>query len=221
MSAWPAKANRCEPAYERLDYQMVRVQKLLDVANYGATADAVEGGPPPPKRKPASVRRGKGKGPAPPAEDEVRPLIELGYSVVLCVHQHRHGGLRQRWFLSVVDWYAPRTPRDAFGNTTPMLAVPNAVLPHSLEAEQSGLDGLARLVLDGRAVLYDSVTASVYVPPEGVFVRVLVEERKVRERARLRARASTRALLRLALPASPSSSCAVASRAAAPAAPPR
>ena len=89
VSVWPAKANRAEPGDELLDEAMANVLQILEVANY-------HGAP-----QQADIDGSSDKG------GPCKPLLSLGYSVVLCLHQHRNaraissraGQIRQRYFL--------------------------------------------------------------------------------------------------------------------------
>ena len=159
-ATWPAKANRFEPGYEVLDGPMTDVLKVIEAANYGTVFDG-------------------------PERWDVRPLNELGYSVVLCLHQHYNVHQRQRWYLTVVDWWANERIREvahsvpgspAIGATSRtaagvpvLLTMTNAYLPR-------GSDDLGN---GGGTIVCDAALKHVYVPPKGSFVRVIHTQRVV------------------------------------------
>lgn len=68
-----------------------------------------------------------------------RPLIELGYQVVLCLHMHRNARtqssraakVHQRWFLAVIDWKHDEkaVKKGKKSKKGPLLTMPNAYLP--------------------------------------------------------------------------------------------
>ena len=137
--------------------------KVIEMANYGTGLDG------------------------PDAVWDERPLNELGYSVTLCLHQHYNVHQRQRWYLTVVDWWANErireiahsVPGSPAVDATPraaavpaLLAVTNGYLPR-------GSDDLGDLSKAGEAIVCDAALKHVYVPPEGSFVRILHTQRVV------------------------------------------
>lgn len=68
VSAWPREANRGEPGEKQLDQQMAAVLEIIERANFG-TFDSSAG--------------------APAGNAHTKSMVDLGYSVRLCLHQHR------------------------------------------------------------------------------------------------------------------------------------
>ena len=183
VSPWPAKANRAEPGDEQLDRHMTGVLRILEHVNYGT-----------------------GSGSSMQSGSNTRPLIELGYLVVLCMHQHRNARtraqraaqIRQRWFLAVIDWRTSAQSRDG---SEPLLVMPNAYLQQWTGRQvrvkepvyaggvlARGSDQLVRMVRDGKAIIYDEGATSVFAVPAGVRVRTLhhsLEEEDVGQMADL------------------------------------
>jgi hypothetical protein len=168
ISPWPAKANRAEPGDEQLDEQMKGVLHILEMINYGTGGSSMGGS----EREPT------------------RPLIEIGYLVVLCVHHHRNARsyssraaqIRQRWYLTVIDWQAT-----AKANAdSPLLVMPNTYLKQwtgrRVRVKEPlfvggvyarGSDKMLKMVREGNAVIYDEAATSIVVMPAGVRVKIL------------------------------------------------
>ena len=172
VSPWPAKANRAEPGDEQLDKPMTAVLHILEKINYGVGATSL-------------------------GASETKPLIELGYQVVLCMHQHRNARtnasraaiIRQRWYLAVIDWQAASAISSQEGGAkklAPLLVMPNAYLPQwggrPVRVKEPvycggvyarGSDTLVQMVRAGKAIIYDEAATSVFVAPPGVRVKIL------------------------------------------------
>ena len=168
VSAWPAKANRAEPGDEQLDRNMENVLHILERINYGTGGSAA-------------------------IEDSATiPLIELGYQIVLCLHNHRDARtnsgraaqLRQRWYLSLIDWNACAHKKASEG--PPLLVMPNTYFRQwsgrSVRVKEPqfaggiyarGSNALVNMVREGKAIVYDEAAMSVIALPAGVRVKIL------------------------------------------------
>ena len=163
VSAWPREANYGEPGQKQLDSQMVAVLDILQRTNFGDEDNTA-------------------------SSTIVKPLVELGYTVRLCLHQHRDARtlatraalIRQRFFLQVVDW------RTIAENTERFLVIPNEYLGQwsgrrlrvreprfSGGPAARGSDALVTLCREGKAVVYDSAFTSVLTLPSGVRAKVI------------------------------------------------
>jgi hypothetical protein len=164
VSAWPREANFNEPSSKELDTKMVPVLGILERVNFGV-GSGIQPGMPMPKT-----------------------LAELGYSVRLCLHQHRDARtnsgraaqIRQRYFLQVIDWRAIAETDDRF------LVVPNEYIGQwngrrlrvkepkfSGGAFARGSDAVAKMEREGKAVVYDHDFTSVIALPQGVRAKVI------------------------------------------------
>ena len=170
VSPWPAKANHWEPSDLQMDEHMRVVLRILEKANYhGGSGGGLRGDVAP-----------------------TRPLIELGYQVVLCLHMHRNARavsdraakVHQRWYLTVVDWKASRLLDASAG--PPPLSMPNAYLEQwsgrPLRVKEpvyaggiwsKASDHVVKMVNEGRGVVYDESMMSVLALPPGVRCRTL------------------------------------------------
>ena len=89
-SAWPRAASRHEPSSQELDAKMQHVAATCHKFNYGLQASGTYGA------------------------NSFTPLIELGYSMHLCYHQHRNARasssrarlIWQKFYIVLVDWAA-------------------------------------------------------------------------------------------------------------------
>ena len=89
-SAWPRAASRHEPSSQELDAKMQHVATVCHKFNYGLQASGTYGA------------------------SSFTPLIDLGYSMHLCCHQHRNARtsssrarlIWQKFYIVLVDWAA-------------------------------------------------------------------------------------------------------------------
>ena len=163
VSAWPREANRGEPGDKQLDQQMAGVLEILNRTNFGMGEDV-------------------------PGQVQSKNMASIGYSVRLCLHQHREAGtfngraaqIRQRFYLQVVDWRLISEANERF------VVLPNEYLgqwagrrlrvnePNFSGGPMArGSDAVARLCHEGRAIMYDSAFTNVLALPAGVRARVL------------------------------------------------
>jgi hypothetical protein len=174
-SVWPRAASRHEPTSQELDSTMSRVASILAVYNYGVSLNTAQFD--------ASLKK-------------VGPLIEHGYTIHLCVHQHRDAHdnssraarIWQKWYLTIIDWRIR-----AMTNTAAPSTVPNEWLNTQSgrgrllvrEPAFSGgptghsLHSLHSLVKRGRAITYDSAwNGTVFFPPSvcGVLLHRALED---------------------------------------------
>ena len=184
VSPWPAKANYWEPSDLQMDEHMRTVLKIVERANYhGGTGFGLRGG------------------------DPTRPLVELGYQVVLCLHMHRNARatadrsakIHQRWFLTVVDWKSKSKQADT--TAPPTLCMPNTYLEQwsgrSVRVKEpvyaggiwsKASDAVVTMVNEGRGIVYDESLMSVLALPPGVRCRTLhrsVQQKKLGRQADL------------------------------------
>ena len=173
VSVWPTKANRFEPGDEPLDEAMERVIDMIERANYhGFPVVGTHSN-----------------------DEKCKPLIELGYSAVLCAHMHRNARaestraaqIRQRYFVAIIDWRTAGSESPGSASATPpLLAMPNAYMRQwsgrrvrvkepvfSGGVWARGSDALVSMMRDGRAIVYDESVMSVLALPPGVRVKVL------------------------------------------------
>ena len=164
-SAWPRAASRHEPTAQDLDGKMEHVALICRQYNYGLKRDSMS-----------------------PA----KALIELGYSLHLCVHQHRNAHVEstraariwQKWYVVVVDWQAVSRATKT-GERQPLL-VENEWLGRwngrSLRAVEpnysGGPDGMSmqqlqKMAARGKAIVYDNSFNNVVVFPKGSCARLL------------------------------------------------
>jgi len=168
VSAWPREANYPEPGEKQLDVKMAAVLEILERVNFGLGLNLSPGEVP-----------------------QSKPLVELGYSVRLCVHHHRDARtnsgraarLRQRFFLQVVDWRVIAETDERF------VVLPNEYLGQwagkrlrvkepafSGGPNARGSDAVSGMVRDGKAIVYDHDFTNVITMPQGVRCHLIHRE---------------------------------------------